>query len=230
MILLKKKAGVILTEAIVSMWIFLFLIAWLWYIYQKVNQFDEKINEMLAYSTYTRISNSLDFIKQRSMSIWIEESWTWSSQAIKYPWWMRLKVTAWGTQTLNELNGGYELTDTWCPVGIVRCLKPLLAWVYSEIPLSSELNIYTEDNSWIRTVKTSEKQLVWDLVWLCTWEFAKDCLGYRLEISDLAIWRNPNLQFTNSSGVVETIKVKSIKVIIKNWQSEKSYDYILSLF
>lgn len=227
---LNNKAWVILTEAIVAMWIFLFLLAWLGYIHEKVKQFDDKVNQMLAYSTYTRIVNSLDFIKDRSMSIWSEESATWSSQNIKYPGWMRLKITAGWTQTLNELNWSYELTDTGCPAWLVRCLKPLAAWQFSEITLSSELTIYQETGGGTRTVKTTEKQLVGELVGTCTWEFAKDCLWYKLEISDLVAWRNPNLQFVNSSGTLEQVKIKAIKITINNGQDQKTYDYILSVF
>lgn len=225
-----NKAGIILVEAIVSMWIFLFLLWGLTYIYHTVNKFDWKINEMLAYSTYTRIVNSLDFVKKRSLSIWAEEAATWSNQNIRYPGWMRLKITSWWTQTLNELSWSYELTDTACPTWLVRCLKPLAVWEFSEIPLSSDFTLYEEDWTGVKVVKTTEKQLVWELSWVCTTEYSNDCLWYKLEFEDMVVGRNPNLQFINSSWVTETIKVKAVKVTIKNGKEEKTYDYILSVF
>lgn len=225
-----SKKWVILIEAIISVGIFLILLWWLTYIYAKVHEFDDKVNEMLAYSTYTRIINSLEFIKERNLSIGAEEGSYWSSQNIKYPGWTRLKITSWSTQTLNDLNGSYELTDINCPTWLVRCLREIPAWTFSEIPLSSKFTLYSEDSTWRRVEKSSEEQFVRELIWTCTVEYASDCLGYRLDISNLVSWRNPNLDFTNASWILESVKMKAIKVTIQNWKNIKTYNYILSIF
>lgn len=227
---LYSKRGVILIEAIVSMWIFLVLLVGLSYVYEKVHSFDNKVNEMLAYSTYTKVINSLEFVKNRSLSIWNEDWANWASQNIKYPGWTRLKVTSWSTQTLNDLNGSYSLTDTGCPAWLTRCLKTLAAGTFSEIPLASKFTLFIDDTSWNQVIKSSEQQSTVDLQWTCGIEYDSDCLWYRLDITDVVAGKNNVLSYVTSWWITETVKLKSVTTTITNWKNQKTYSYLLSVF
>jgi len=227
--MIKNKKGFLLVEAVLSMGILMLLLASMTYVYVKQTDFETRINYVLSQNAYKSLKNNINYIKERTESYWDEEKYNYLLNNIKYPWWTELKVTSGSTESLNDLNGTYHLTSINCPVGLKKCLKKDLTDSFLGLPLWSWFITYNEDVNWEITLKEKWKVLISDQTLLCEDEFTKDCLWYKIIITNQTTAKSANLNYLESDWTNRIIRTKNIKFVI-NSGKEKEYSYILSQF
>ena len=221
---IKNKKWMALVEAVLAMTIMIFIVWFIAYIIADTKKNGNRNDELLTMMHVESFKNNLIFLKSRLISKWKIISQT--DNNLFYGW-DKLKITT--TQTFNELDWVYKLSNWICDTWIWKCLEKITTWDFVSIPLWGNTIKYNEDFFW-RLITNST--LVANTSIDCS-ESWPNCLDYRIIIKNQPTWNYIPLSYTTPSWAVKTLndrKIVTIEVKKGDRTEIQKFNYLLSIY
>lgn len=227
-----NRSGLLLVEALIWIGLTFFLIWQLSDIMLRTSSLDERTDDVLTTMFSNQVLTSLEYLKNKQMAIWREESREDSTLNIRYAWWTKLPVMSnWSLITLNQIWGDwkrYKIVHENCPKTRLSgelpfCLQEMTASEWADIQLATD---FAQVNDWARSeIGNFESNRAED----CGWEYSTNCIWYYLSFRDSATNRWSWSSELSLGNQTTDVKNKQVILTIDNWKWTKEFPYLLSV-